>query len=50
VRFTVGDHGSLLNPATYPTATAEMQGEMASLHASGGNAVQITIPSVIQTQ
>lgn len=54
VRFVTGSHGSLLTPAADPTpsaaATAEMQGEMASLHVSGGHAVQITIPSVIQTQ
>ena len=31
-------------------ATAEMQGEMASLLVSGGTAVQIANPSVIRTQ
>ena len=50
VRFIVGDHGSLLSPAASPAATAEMQGEMASLIVSGGAAVQITNPSVIRTQ
>lgn len=50
VRFIVGDHGSLLSPAASPAATAEMQGEMASLIVSGGTAVQIANPSVIRTQ
>ncbi len=50
VRFTKGDHGSLLSPAASPAATAEMQGEMASLLISQGTAVQITNPSVIRTQ
>lgn len=50
VRFTQGDHGSLLSPATSAAATAEMQGEMASLLVSGGAAVQISNPSVIRTQ
>lgn len=50
VRFTQGDHGSLLSPAASAAATAEMQGEMASLLATGGAAVQISNPSVIRTQ
>ncbi len=50
VRFTHGDHGSLLSPAASPAATAEMQGEMASLLVSGGAAVQISNTSVIRTQ
>lgn len=50
VRFTQGDHGSLLSPAASAAATAEMQGEMASLLVSGGAAVQISNPSVIRTQ
>jgi pimeloyl-ACP methyl ester carboxylesterase len=50
VRFTHGDHGSLLSPAASAAATAEMQGEMASLLVSGGAAVQISNPSVIRTQ
>ncbi|MBN8482718.1 MAG: Ig-like domain-containing protein [Xanthomonadales bacterium] len=50
VRFIVGDHGSLLSPAASPAATAEMQGEMASLLVSGGTVVQIANPSVIRTQ
>lgn len=50
VRFTAGDHGSLLSPAASPAATAEMQGEMASLLVSRGTAVQVANPSVIRTQ
>lgn len=41
-------HGSLLSPADSPAATAEMQGEMASLLASGGVTVVIANPNVIQ--
>ncbi len=41
-------HGSLLSPADSPAATAEMQGEMASLLASGGISVMIANPNVIQ--
>lgn len=50
VRFTQGNHGSLLDPTQYPAATAEMQGEMASLLVSQGAAVQVSNPSVIRTQ
>lgn len=50
VRFTQGDHGSLLNPATSAAATTEMQREMASFLLSRGQAVQITDTSVIKTQ
>ncbi len=50
VRFTAGDHGSLLSPVASPAVTAEMQGEMASLLISQGTAVQISNPSVIRTQ
>lgn len=50
VRFTAGDHGSLLSPAASAAATVEMQGQMASLIASGGIQVQITNTSVIRTQ
>lgn len=50
VRFTQGTHGSLLDPTAAPAVTAEMQGEMASMIVSGGQAVQITNPSVIRTQ
>jgi pimeloyl-ACP methyl ester carboxylesterase len=49
VRMIVGDHGSLLSPAASPAATAEMQGQAASMVASGGAAVVIGNPSLIQT-
>ncbi|HJU40809.1 MAG TPA: hypothetical protein VJ724_14660 [Tahibacter sp.] len=50
VRFTQGDHGSLLSPAASAAATTEMQREMASFLVSDGKAVQITDTSVIRTQ
>ncbi len=50
VRFTQGTHGSLLDPSSGPAVTAEMQGEMASMIASHGQAVLISDPSVIRTQ
>ena len=48
VRFTQGTHGSLLDPSSAPAVTAEMQGEMASMIASGGQAVLIQNSSVIK--
>ena len=50
VRFTQGNHGSLLDPTQAPAVTVEMQTEMASMLVSGGNAVQVTNTSVIKTQ
>jgi len=50
VRFTQGSHGSLLDPSSSPAVTVEMQTEMASMIASGGQAVVIANPSVIRTQ
>jgi len=50
VRFTRGDHGSLLSPAASLPATLEMQGQMASFLASGGAAVLVQDSSVIRTQ
>ncbi|HSN01774.1 MAG TPA: hypothetical protein VLS52_12265, partial [Rudaea sp.] len=50
VRFTQGTHGSLLDPTSSPAVTAEMQGEMASMIASGGQAVIVSNPSVIVSQ
>ncbi len=50
VRFTQGVHGSLLDPTSSAAVTAEMQGEMASMIASQGQAVLITNTSVIRTQ
>ena len=47
-RFLQGEHGSLLDPTDFPAATVEMQGEMASMLVSGGAAVQVSNPSVIQ--
>ena len=35
-RYLQGEHGSLLDPSDFPLATVEMQGEMASMTASGG--------------
>ncbi len=50
VRFTAGDHGSLLSPASSAAVTVEMQTEMASMTASAGAAVQVANTSVIRTQ
>jgi dienelactone hydrolase len=47
-RFLQGDHGSLLDPTDFPLATAEMQGEMASMVVSGGTAVQVTYPQILE--
>jgi dienelactone hydrolase len=48
VRFLEGEHGSILDPTDYPAATAEMQGEMASMLVSGGTVVQVANPSIIR--
>jgi len=48
VRFLQGEHGSILDPTDFPAATAEMQGEMASMIVSNGAAVQITNPAIIR--
>ncbi|MHB8679818.1 MAG: hypothetical protein ACYC7G_08795 [Rudaea sp.] len=50
VRFTQGVHGSLLDPTSSAAVTAEMQGEMASMIASGGQEVVVSNPSVIVSQ
>ena len=50
VRFTAGDHGSLLSPAASLAATVEMQTQMASMVASGGTTVVVTDDSVVQGQ
>jgi pimeloyl-ACP methyl ester carboxylesterase len=47
-RFLQGEHGSLLDPTDFPLATAEMQGEMASMVVSGGAAVQVTYPQILE--
>jgi hypothetical protein len=49
-RFTAGSHGSLLDPTSSAAVTAEMQGEMATMHFSGGTFVQVSNTSVIRTQ
>jgi len=48
-RFSVGSHGSLLDPSANPATTAEMQSQAASLIASGGTTVIVNDASVIQT-
>jgi len=50
VRFTAGDHGSLLSPAASPAATVEMQTQMASMISSLGTAVVVTDDSVVEGQ
>lgn len=49
VRMIQGGHGSLLSPADGAAVTAEMQGQAASMVASGGAAVQIGNTSLIET-
>lgn len=48
-RFIQGSHGSLLDPSASPAVTAEMQGQAASLIATGGTTVVVNDSSVIQT-
>lgn len=60
VRFMVGNHGSLLSPAAdeeaspdaalSAAATAEMQQQLGSFHASGGNALKIANSSLLATE
>lgn len=50
VRFTAGDHGSILSPAASVAATVEMQTQMASMVSSGGTTVVVTDTSVVQGQ
>jgi len=47
VRFLQGEHGSILDPTDFPAATVEMQGEAASMLASGGTAVVVRNPAII---
>jgi hypothetical protein len=47
-RFTQGTHGSLLDPSV-PAVTAEMQGQVASMIASGGTTVVVGNDTVIDT-
>jgi dienelactone hydrolase len=50
VRFTAGDHGSLLSTEASFAATAEMQSQMASFLALSGTTVVVTDESVVQGQ
>ncbi|MEE2001246.1 lipase [Alkalimonas sp. MEB108] len=47
-RFVAGDHGSILSPAASQAVTVEMQSQMASFFATGGSAVVVTNPAVLQ--
>ena len=47
VKFSAGDHGSILNPAASVEATVEMQRQMASFAATSGTQLPITDTSVI---
>lgn len=49
-RFLRGVHGSLLDPTASAAATIEMQGQMASMIASSGTAVQVTNEEVLQQE
>lgn len=48
VRFTEGDHGSLLSPAASFAATVEMQRQLAAFQATQGRTVNISDTSVVQ--
>jgi len=48
VRFTEGDHGSLLSPAASMAATVEMQRQLAAFQATQGTTVNINDSSVVQ--
>jgi hypothetical protein len=48
VRFTAGAHSSLFNPQPNPTVTAEMQQQTVFYAASGGSAIRVLQPSVVQ--
>ncbi len=49
VRLIEGGHGSLLDPSAGAAVTAEMQGQAASMVASGGASVVIGNPALIET-
>ncbi len=49
IRMLEGSHGSLLDPSASQPATAELQGQAASMVASGGAQVVIGDPTLIQT-
>lgn len=48
VRFSAGDHGSIINPTASVAATVEMQTQMATFAATGGTVLPINDTSVIQ--
>lgn len=48
VRFTAGDHSTLLSPAGSPQAFTEMQSQMAAFLGTTGTVLQITDTAVIQ--
>ena len=48
VRFTEGDHGTLLSPAASLAATVEMQTQVATFAATAGGLIKITNSEVIQ--
>ena len=48
VRFTAGDHGSIVSPAASLEATTEMQRQMAGYAASRGQMLTVTDSSVLQ--
>jgi hypothetical protein len=48
VRFTQGEHGSLLDPTSSAAVTVEMQTEMANMIGSHGQFVPVTDPSVVK--
>ncbi len=49
VKFTSGDHGSILDPTADPAVTTELQTQMASFLAQDGNALPVDNTGVIQT-
>ncbi len=48
VRFSAGDHGSLLSPAASAAATAEMQGQLAAFQATSGTTLNVVDTDVVQ--
>lgn len=48
VRFTAGDHGSLLSPGASVAATVEMQTQLAAFQATNGTVLNITNTDVVQ--
>lgn len=49
-RFVVGEHGSLLNPASSVAATTEMQRQMASYMATRGTGITVSNAAVLKGQ